>query len=114
VLLHNGEHACPFCLAPYGAALKFDKRGSPYTSCANCGSRAFLRTRASLLGLVALTDAIREIAARIESEPETQAAYQQLLDDFVGKLQARKAAPARAQPVATAEPAVPKPEAADG
>lgn len=60
--------ACAFCLADR-SALRFDRKGRPYFSCAACGARSFLPN---------LRDAVRHLA---NVEPLIRARAEQLATD---------------------------------
>jgi hypothetical protein len=53
---------CPYCREA-GLVVELDRRGRPYTYCAQCRTRAFFQQRRALVGLTQLQPAIADLAA---------------------------------------------------
>ena len=52
---------CPFCAHPSGLSVRLDRKGRPYIQCESCLTRAFLRSRKALAGVLGLGAVIDEI-----------------------------------------------------
>lgn len=84
------EYACPFCVAPDGVLLLWDKRGKPYMKCILCGVRAFMPTARSLRGLVLVEPYVRHIAEKAKGDPVLAAQDDALVDQWRAGLQERR------------------------
>ncbi|MBI4700369.1 MAG: hypothetical protein HY744_04235 [Deltaproteobacteria bacterium] len=88
---------CPSCLEIDGLSLRFDRRQRPFTICSSCGTRTFLRGRASMLGLAMLGDVIRELAAAVQTDAAAAEQMRQRTAAFFAGLEQRFAPPAPAR-----------------
>jgi len=57
----NEGSRCPFCAHATGLEVRLDKRGRPYVQCGSCLTRAFLRSRKALAGVLGLGAVIDEV-----------------------------------------------------
>ena len=84
------EYACPFCVAPDGVLLLWDKRGKPYMKCVLCGVRAFMPTARSLRGLALVEPYVRHIAEQAKTDPVAAARDDAAVDVWRAGLQERR------------------------
>lgn len=65
------RHPCLNCLCRAGVELKLDKKSRPYSYCSVCGTRAFIKSRAGLRGLMILAPQVLALWQSAGSATET-------------------------------------------
>jgi hypothetical protein len=98
---------CLHCMTPDVMAIRFDKKGRPYTACETCGTRAFLRGTLALNGIAVGSVLIPQALQQMADSPEFSTSMRTELARLQARLREVVTGPAMApNPLAAAPAAV--------